>query len=282
MARFKARLARIAEKLTSNQAQLTKARKRYKAARKREDKAKARARRAETAADKARAEGGFNATGAGILDLEAAKLRRKGNREHDRAIYWRGKIKTTVQKIEGLETRKDKIEAELAKYQREHGVTIVGNKVAGGTAAQRWRTACLTSVVNCSSSIRRNFYSQSGSWDINHEIHPGPSYGERSDCSQYVTGMAWSAGLPDPNGANWTGGYTGTLTGQHDGWKLDSEAKMKKKGWGYVVYGEGTGHHVEAYIGPGERTAGHGSAPVDYGIIDLFGDSDYRCYVFYG
>ena len=55
---------------------------------------------------------------------------------------------------------------------------------------------------------------------------------------------------------------------------------MRKKGWGYVVYGGGVGHHVEAYIGPGDRTAGHGSAPVDFGRINLFGNGDFRCFIY--
>lgn len=280
MAAIKVRIAKLLERLTSDQAQLAKARKRYKAARRREDKYKGHAKKAEALADKLRARGGYGIGAAELQDHKAARFRRKGDRDHDRAIYWRGKIKNCVKRIHKLDELQKKAEAEEAKWRKDHGVVIEGNRVVGGNPRKRWVTACTTSVQNCSTGKRRNFYSQAGSWDVEHEISPGPAYGERSDCSQYVTGMAWSAGVPDPNGAAFTGGFTGTLVGQYNGWKRVSETSMKAHGWGYVVYGGGTGHHVEAYIGPGERTAGHGSPPVDYGVIDLFGDSDYDCYVY--
>ena len=63
---------------------------------------------------------------------------------------------------------------------------------------------------------------------------------------------------------------------------------MKRNGFGYVIYGTGVGFHVEAFVGPGEKdhqgsqfadlTIGHGSAPIDPGVIDLLGDGNYRCY----
>jgi hypothetical protein len=210
-------------------------------------------------------------------DAKAGRCEARRARSSAKAQFWTGRVKVLTQRIHGLEVRQDKLSAEL---KRLTGPRVEGNRVKGGSSGERWRAACLTAVSNCASGRRRNFYSQSGSWDVKHEIEPGPAYGERSDCSQFLTGMAWSARLPDPNGADFTGGYTGTLIGQHDGWIRVSRSHMERKGWGYVVYGGGTGHHTEAYIGPGDRTAGHGSAPVDFGVINLFGDGDYSCFIY--
>jgi hypothetical protein len=277
MARIRARLAELSEKLQSKKALLAKARRRYKAMRKRAFVAHNKQVKAQARADKLRAAG--HEAQAEQADREALRFSHVAYKNHQRAQYWLGKVKTYVKHVHKLDLLADKAQEEQISWIHKHDPKIEGNRVVGGTTKQRWITACTTSVENCSGGKRRNFYSQTGSWDVKHEIASGPEYGERSDCSQYVTGMAWSAGLPDPNGANWTGGYTGTLIGEHNGWKRVSETSMKAHGWGYVVYGGGTGHHVEAFIGPGERTAGHGSAPVDYGVINLFGDSDFRCYI---
>lgn len=215
-------------------------------------------------------------------DRKAARCQHRAERSHGKAIYWRGRVKKLRAETEHLTVRKDEVEHELQKWLREHGPRIEGNKVVGGTPEQRWRAAALASVANCSNGKRRNFYSQAGGWDVTHEIAPGPSYGERSDCSSYVTGIAWSADLPDPNGEDFRAGFTGTLKTAAGPWKRVSVEQMKRHGWGYVVYGGGVGHHTEAYIGPGDRTAGHGSPPVDFGTINLFGDGDYTCYVFEG
>jgi hypothetical protein len=280
MTRFRARLAKLAERLKSNEAQLAKARRRAKANRSRATKFHKRQIAFQKQADEEAAIGGDYASGpARLYSLYAAKAKRKAERAHDKAIYWRGRIKACVQKIEGLEARQEMLKSALTKWQKTHGVTIEDNKVVGGTPGQRWKVACLVSVANCSNGSRRNFYSQSGSWDIDHELVGGPEYGHRSDCSSTVTGWAKACGLPDPNGEDWHGGYTGTLVGQHNGWKQVSQHYMETSGKpGYIVYGPGVGHHVEAYLGPGTRTAGHGSSPVDFGVVALFGDSDYRCF----
>ena len=39
-----------------------------------------------------------------------------------------------------------------------------------------------------------------------------------------------------------------------------------------VLYGPAPHHHVELYVGPGNRTVGHGSPPVDYGDIYMIAD----------
>jgi len=277
MARIRARLAKLTEKLVSKKALLAQARRRYKANRKRAFKAHNQQLAAQEKADRLRTQ--KHIAQAEEEDRKAIRLNHVAYKNHMRAQYWLGKVKVYVRHVHKLDRLEQKAQEEQAAWLHEHGPQVEGNKVVGGNAKQRWITACKASVGNCVTGKRRNFYSQAGSWDVEHEIAPGPNYGERSDCSSYVTGIAWSAGLPDPNSEDWHGGYTGTLVGQHNGWKQVSETSMKAHGWGYVVYGGGTGHHVEAFIGPGDRTAGHGSAPVDYGVIPLFGDSDYRCYI---
>lgn len=291
MAKLKAALAAVVEKLGLNQAALGRARRRHKKFRERTEDNHAEQLKAEERADAARANaqryftygpGGDGARGeratleARKQDRVALRCQHRALKAHNKALYWKGRIKHQLARIHHLQRSQAQIEAEMAKL----GSTLDGNQAKGGTASERFHLVALASVANCSAGKRRNFYSQAGSWDVHHEVEPGPSYGERSDCSQYVTGLCWSAGLPDPNGADFTGGYTGTLVQQNNGWRKVSTSEMKRHGWGYVVYGGGTGHHVEGYIGPGDRTAGHGSPPVDFGVVDLFGDGDYRCYIY--
>lgn len=286
MNRIKARLAKIVEKLTSDKAQLEKAQRRYKAARAREQHDLKRQAEFQKRADLAsgKTTGGYpSSVNAQSFTAAADRCAHRAHKSCSKAQYWHGKVRAAQQKIHDLGIHRDKIAAELAKWKKEHGVVVEGNKVVGGTPGQRWKAALLTSVANCSNGKRHNFYSQSGNWDIDHELVGGPAYGHRSDCSSTVTGWAKACGLPDPNGEDFHGGYTGTLVGQHNGWKELSRSHMESAGKpAYIVYGPGAGHHVEAYLGPGDRTAGHGSAPVDFGVVDDFGDGQFRCFVFEG
>lgn len=274
MSKLKAALAVVAEKLVSNQALLARAQRRYKASRKRAYKAHTQQIRAQEKADKA--------TGPKAIALtkEAGRHSTVAYKNHLRAQHYLGVIKTLTQRLEGLETDQAKIAAEVKKLRPK----VKGQEVVGGTPKQRWFLACLTSVANCSNGTRRNFYSQSGAWDISHELVGGPVYGERSDCSSTVTGWAKAAQLGDPNGAEWTGGFTGTLISQSNGWKEVSLAAIRKKGWGYIVYGEGSGHHTEGFTPSKEspdRTSGHGSQPVDFGAVFLFGEGEFQRYFIY-
>lgn len=278
MAMLKRRLEALATKLGLNERLLARAQRRYKANRKRAYKAHAQQVKAQEKAD-AYAKYGpdENVPKLEYFTKEAHRHSTVAHRNHLRAQFWLGRIKTLTQRIEGLETDQAKVQAEVKKLRPK----VKGNEVVGGTPKQRWFLACLTSVSNCSNGTRRNFYSQAGSWDIDHELVGGPRYGERSDCSSTVTGWAKAAQLGDPNGTEWTGGFTGTLVGEHNGWKEVSLAAMRKKGWGYVVYGEGSGHHTEAFTPSKDnpdRTSGHGSAPVDFGTVFLFGSNEYQRY----
>lgn len=223
------------------------------------------------------------------LGRKAKQAQHRAQRSHYKAIYWRGRIKVHVQRKHQLETDKAALEAEVKKWEGEHGPQVVGNEVKGGTPEKRWQLFWATACLNCAKVIRKNFYSMEGVWDILRELVPGPLFGHRSDCSSTVTGGVKACGLPDINGTNFTSGFTGTFLGQHNGWKIVSEAAMKKKGWGVVVYlryaGDTTGHHTEAFTpspSSPDQTTGHGSDPVDRGIINLFGDGLYACLVHNG
>lgn len=276
---FQTKIDRVAKLLSANEAQLALARNRYQANRKRSAAAIEAREAARDKADRLRRAG--HPAQARKADSEAGRHRVVAVKNHERALHFRGRIKELLQEKHGLETRQDKLQQHAAEYLKNHGVQIHGNHAVGGTPKERWIAVCLASVANCSQGHRRNFYSMPGNWDVNHVIKPGEAPGERSDCSSTVTGWAKAAGLPDPNGEDWHGGFTGTLLGAHNGWKEVSRERMVKHGWGYIVYGSGVGHHTEAYIGPGDRTAGHGSAPVDFGVIDLFGSGEVQRYFIY-
>lgn len=276
---FQDKIDAVAKALGVNEAQLALARNRYTANRQRSAAAVTARADAQHEADELRRKGHPKAARA--ADQKAGRKRVIAIKNHERALHFRGRIKELLQEKHGLEVRQDKLQENAREYLKKHGVQIVGNKATGGTPKQRWIAVCLASVANCSNGERRNFYSMPGVWDVDHVIKPGERPGERSDCSSTVTGWAKSAGLPDPNGEDWHGGFTGTLLGAHNGWKEVSRARMVKHGWGYIVYGSGVGHHTEAYIGPGDRTAGHGSAPVDFGVIDLFGSGEVQRYFIY-
>lgn len=255
------------------------ARRRVKSFRRRGRNANRVKRQAMEKADHLRAEG--RTVRAAFQDRKAARAKRRAVKRHDKAQFWIGRVKYLVRQKHQIEQHQDHLRHELHDWLAKHGVVIKGNKAVGGNAHKRWIAVCLKAVSNCSHGIRRNFYSMyGGGFDYQHEIVPGPQYGQRSDCSLSVTGWAWSSDLPSPNGV-WPG-YTGTMVQGHNGWHQVSEHEMRKRGWGYIVYGSGNGHHVEAFCpspGSPDRTAGHGTAEVDFGVVNLFGDGNYRCFV---
>lgn len=212
-------------------------------------------------------------TTADKYDAKARRCSQRAYKSHLKAQAWIGRIKTLTVRIEGLEADRTRREIELRELRKT--VKIKGNTATGGSKPERLKTLALESAKRCAAGRRRNFYSQTGAWDVKHCL-TGESYGERSDCSSWATSVYNSAGLPDPNGENFGGGYTGTL-GDHG--REVSRASLKPGD--LVLYGPKPHHHVEMYVGPGEKTIGHGSSPVDPGVIDLFGDGDYtlRTYV---
>lgn len=212
------------------------------------------------------------------LDKRALKLAAKIGALKAKRLFWIGRVKQLrIEKRGFTEARKD-LEKRIAEIDsKKVKIDVAGNKVTGGTAKERWIAACLTSAQRCSTGARPNFYSQPGSWTAK-KAFTGEAYGERSDCSQWVTSIAWTCGLDDPNGGNFEGGgYTGTLLQAHGKWRETDRNTFVNRGWGYVVYGTGTGFHTEAFIG-GTRTIGHGDSAINEGHLDMMGDRRYFIY----
>lgn len=138
--------------------------------------------------------------------------------------------------------------------EQAEGVQINGNTAKGGTPRQRLRAVALAAAEAHRTGRRKSFYSQAGSWTVDYAI-TGEPRGYRSDCSQWVTSVYHSAGLADPNGNAYKGGYTGTL---YNHGRPTTNPQPGDLG----LYGSPPGHHVEMYVGDG-RFVGHGSPPVD-------------------
>lgn len=270
MARIQAALDKVARALGLTQPLLSRAQRRYKANRRRAFEAHKTRLVAEKRADEARDPLKYPSPQmAARFDRKASRAHQRELKNHNRAQWWLGRVKALVQRVEGLETRQGEL---LEQRRKLSDVSIKGNHASGGTPHERLKAVALASAAACASGTRPNFYSQPGRWDIDHCI-TGESYGERSDCSSWFTSVYKSCDLEDPNGTNYGWGYTGTLV--QNGEQI-SHAEVGCA----VIYGSGTGHHVEMYVGPGSRTVGHGSAPVDMGVIDLFGDGQYRFFKF--
>jgi hypothetical protein len=148
---------------------------------------------------------------------------------------------------------------------------VQGNKGSGGTPRERVRAVAEAAAAN---GGRHSFYSQSGTWTVHYAV-TGEPWGYRSDCSQWVTSAYWSAGLPDPNGTGYTGGYTGTL-----GARGREISRSEIRPGDLVLFGPFPHHHVELIVDSNGRTVGHGSPPVDHGTIDLLaGEKHFRSYL---
>lgn len=211
-------------------------------------------------------------------DEKALRLDARAEKAKAKSIVWKQRAKVYTQRIHKLNVRLDRVEADIADWKRTHGVQIDGNKVTGGTARQRLRAALRQAAVNCARGVQNNYYSMTGKLpDLEHTIK-GMPYGHRFDCSSFATGIHKLCGLPDPNGGDYVPGatmYTGTLYA-HCETIPESEAQAGD----FVLYprwrGDSICHHVEVVVdGDQRRTVGHGSAPVDEGVFDLFGDGLY-------
>ena len=199
-------------------------------------------------------------------DNRAIKLAVRSDRYAAKAQQSVARIKVRAQRKGDLKEWKAQLEAQLEAWKREHGVQISGDKVTGGTPEKRLQVCQLESAHRCSTGRRRNFYSQSGAYDVDNCL-TGPPYGHRDDCSSWFASVYKSCGLPDPNGQGYGSGYTGTLVA--NGKQITRGEAMHTPG-AAVIFGYGPGHHVEMAVGDGtERTTGHGSAPVDAGTFSL-------------
>lgn len=266
MAKLRERLAALAKSLGIQKALLARARRRTKADHDRAVQAERQRDHVRKVADRLRREG--HPAKARRKDRKAARFDQRATKMHARAAHWVDRVKALVQRVEGLEIESAQLEAELAKWKREHGVSIHvrSNKVTGGTARQRLKAAALLSAARCASNKRANFYSRPGAFTTD-ACFTGESSGERSDCSQWIASVYAACGLEIPG--TWTGDMVG---------KGEEIRRSQLQPGDAVIYGSGTGFHTELYVGPGDRTIGHGSAPIDPGTVDLLGDGNYRCF----
>lgn len=292
MPKLKAALAAVAKSLGLQQALLARVQRRYKANRKRAFKAHDQQLAAQAEATALHRESTECFSYGPMEDqakgqrLRARALRLDGKvrryshtafKNHLRAEHYLGAIKRKQQALHKLETTQAEFKAELKKLNK---VTIVGDKATGGSVHDRLKAVGLASAAACASGDRDNFYSQSGGYNVSQCIS-GPPTDDRDDCSSWKTSVHKSAGLKDPNGLRYGSGYTETLRNYAVANGLVVSRSELKPG-GSVIYGEpGATHHVEMFVGPGEKTIGHGSAPVDAGIVDLFGPNEYMTFVNY-
>jgi len=261
MKKLRQRLQRLADRLTGRKADLAKSRRRHKVWRE----------HAETQHKKQiRAERHGHA-------LRAAALKRRAERSHVKAIYWKGRVRRDSSAIETLEKIEAKMERELADWIKEHGARLVShNRIQGGTYEERPYLAQSTAMLNYRNGDQPGYYSmEGGPRDYAHTLyHYAP--GRVWDCSTYADGTCYVTGDPSPSGPNGytAGGYTGT----------ELEHCKKVKGsvqiGDLVIYlrfpGDTVGHHVEKVFDPKRKlTSGHGDSAINIGCNgswDLFGD----------
>jgi cell wall-associated NlpC family hydrolase len=172
------------------------------------------------------------------------------------------RLRAAIRKAKSTIARRQKL------IDQGEGVRITGNVAHGGTPRERLKAVALAAAEAHSTGRRKSFYSMTGAWTVDYAITGEPK-GYRSDCSQFVTSVYKSAGLPDPNSNGYMGGYTGTLGAR------GRETKDPKPG-DLGFYGPYPHHHVEMYVGDG-KFVGHGSPPVD-GVTPGWPDS-FRSYL---
>jgi len=269
MAKLKAALKAVKEKLSLNDRLLVRAQRRYKANRKRAYIAHGKQESAQVRADEWRSKA--NPKQAAVFDKEARRHAEVAYRNHLRAQHYLGVTKTLQQKINKLDTTaagyEKKIKANKAKVGPD------GHKITGGTARQRLRLAIHTAAHNCATGKQNNYYSMSGLARAYLRTLAGYPYGHTWDCSTFADGSYIVCGLEAPSGPDTLtqGGYTGTQ-GEHGKQIPESQAKTGD----LVLYGPFPHHHVEVVDDPKAKTTiGHGSPPIDAGVFDLFGDGDY-------
>jgi cell wall-associated NlpC family hydrolase len=134
---------------------------------------------------------------------------------------------------------------------------------AGGSGAGTLRDRIVAVAEASAASYRRNpgawFYSQGGRLYYGDPIKPPPS-GTRSDCSQWVAAVYKKAGAPAPGPSYGVSIWTGNMRVHGRAVSLNDAQPGDLIWWP---------SHVELYVGPGSKTIGHGSAPVDAGTWNL-------------
>lgn len=207
--------------------------------------------------------------------VRAERFKRRAETRHNHAVYWRGKIKTELDKINHLEMSVTEREAEIKKWQKEHGVYFESpNKVRGGTEHQRLKVSIHKAALNYQQGSQPGYYSEEGAARVyRHGLHGYPG-GHIWDCSTFADAMYYVCGLPSPSGPNAyvTGGYTGTELA--NGRKISQSEVKSGDLCIYLRYsGDTIGHHVEVVDDPArETTIGHGDSAINTGTFNLFGD----------
>lgn len=276
LARLKKRLKKLAGKIRGWDRRIAKASKRVETLGVQIDRLEVRFEDLVGQADRSRRNG--NHEQARRLDGRALKVAGKLGAKKQQRRFWVGRTKSLriekrgfAETLAELNTEIKKLEASKVRFHVDE------NKVTGGSQKDRFIGACLLSAKRCGAGERPNFYSQPGRYTTD-KVFTGESPGDRSDCSQWVTSTARAAGLDDPNGTGFVGGgYTGTLLQGHGKWRETDRDTFVKRGWGYCVYGTGTGFHVEAFVG-GTKTIGHGDAQINEGYLDMFSPRTYFIY----
>lgn len=262
MAKLKEALQRLTEKLQSNEALLQKARRRHKKFRERAE--------ANHAAQVTAQEKGET--------LKADRCAQRALRSHHKAIYWKGKIRQQTARINHLERSEKELEAELAKWKKEHGIYFEGeNKVRGGTIPQRLKAAQARAMLNYKRGDQPGYYSMTGG--IRDYLHGlfHYAFGRIWDCSTYGDAIYICCGLVPPSGPETLtrGGFTETQLAH--GRKVSED---KARDGDAVIFlrfpGDTVGHHMEDIYDHEEKVmSGHGDAAIDLsggGSYDLFGD----------
>jgi hypothetical protein len=139
-------------------------------------------------------------------------------------------------------------------------VTITTDGGAGGIRDR------IVAVAEASrSSYNRNpnawHYLAGGTNNYDDPTRPPRSRGMRSDCSQWIAAVYKKAGAPAPGPSYSAGIFTGNMRVRGHAVPV-ADARP-----GDVIWWP---QHCELYVGPGNRTIGHGSPPVDYGTTTIF------------
>jgi hypothetical protein len=156
-----------------------------------------------------------------------------------------------------------KLPEPLAEEKAVSGGTRAGQGVqltTGGKGGLRDR---IVAVAKASAdSYRRSpgswFYSQAGAWNVDDPTRP-PRRGNRSDCSQWVAAVYKKAGAPPP-APDWSNAWTGNMRVK------GRQVPLSQAIPGDIIWWSS---HVELYVGPGSKTIGHGSPPVDPGTWNI-------------
>lgn len=125
------------------------------------------------------------------------------------------------------------------------------NRTIGGQAGSARDRIVELAEASMTSKTGFRRYDQGGGLTAD----PTPPAGKRTDCSQWTRAIYLKAGCPDIGLNTWEQAKKGRRT--------------RSPRPGDLMFPPGTGH-VEIYVGPGGRTIGHGSPPIDYANVSAW------------